>query len=317
MSDRFIKFAEYQTKNSSNRMKELTIYTSERLGISARTKRVAEAISAALNDLQVKHGVLKNTKDYWCRDYMPVMISDDGKYAQFTYEPDYLKENEKWRDYITNQQDACNGNDELNLFMPFDMDIVFDGGNYVRCGDKVIMTDKIFSENPDKKVTQLLQDLEKTLSAEIVLLPWDMKDSCGHADGMVAYLGDGRVLLNGCWNNPKRKQSLAFHRRLRKILNGHFNEVIELPFWDADEDSWCYLNYLKVPGGVLLPCLSENCDSTDDIAAMDSAAKVFFEKLFSNEKVISIYAKPLVKGINGGGALHCVTWEYIKKTAQP
>ena len=109
-----------------------------------------------------------------------------------------------------------------------------------------------------RKVTELLRDLEKTVQEIVSLLPWDMKDFCGHADGMeVAYLGDGRVLLNGCWINPKRKQNMAFHRRLRRILNGHFKEVIELPFWDGDEDSWCYLNYLKVPGGVLLPCLSE------------------------------------------------------------
>lgn len=135
-----------------------------------------------------------------------------------------------------------------------------------------------------------------------------MKDFCGHADGMVAYLGDGRVLLNGCWINPKRKQNMAFHRRLRRILNGHFKEVIELPFWDGDEDSWCYLNYLKVPGGVLLPCLSENFDSKDDIAALN-----YFKGLFSKMEVIPIYAKPLVKGKNGGGALHCVTWEFIEK----
>ena len=293
-------------------MNELTIYTSERLRKSKRTERVAEAIVKALDELHVKHDELKYTNDYWCRDYMPVMISDDGTYAKYEYNPDYLVEDEKSHGYITPQQDACK---QLNLFMPVDMDIVFDGGNYVRCGDKVIMTDKIFSENPEKPVTKLLQNLEETLRAEIVLLPWDMKDFCGHSDGMVAYLGDGRVLLNGCWNNPKRKQNIEFHRRLRKILNGHFKEVIELPFWDGDEDSWCYLNYLKVPGGVLLPSLSENCDSKDDVAA-----KEFFEGLFpkDKDKVIPIYAAPLVKGKKiGGGALHCVTWEYIEKKAQP
>ena len=289
-------------------MKDIIIYTSEHLRKTARTACVAEAIIAALKSLHVKHDELKKayTKDYWCRDYMPVMISDDGTYAKYKYEPNYLAEDEKLHDYITPQQVACNG---LNLFMPADMKITFDGGNYVRCGDKVIMTDKIFSENPEKRVTELLQDLEKTLCAEIVLLPWDMKDFCGHADGMVAYLGDGRVLLNGCWNNPKRKQNMAFHRRLRKNLDGHFKEVIELPFWDGDEDSWCYLNFLKVPGGVLLPCLSENFDSKDDIAALNH-----FEELFPGMEVIPIYAKPLVKGKKiGGGALHCVTWEYIEK----
>ena len=49
-------------------------------------------------------------------------------------------------------------------------------------------------------------------------------------------------------------------------MDAHF-EVEELPGWDGDNDSWCYLNFLKVPGGVLLPCLSENFDSKEDFNA--------------------------------------------------
>ena len=279
------------------------IYTSKHLRTTAKTKGVAQAIFAALDELHVEHHELTNTKDYWCRDYMPVMISDDGTYARYKYNPDYLRENEKLHGYITAQQDACS---ELSLFMPTDMDIIFDGGNYVRCGDKVIMTDKIFSENPDKPVHELLQDLKDSLKCtDIILLPRDMKDPCGHADGMVANLGDGRILLNGCW----KKNDMPFHKRLRKILDAHF-EVEELPAWDGDIDSWCYLNYLQVPGGILLPCLSEKFDSQDDIAALRH-----FERLFPGLKIIPIYAEPLVrvKGNDGGGALHCVTWEYIEK----
>ena len=281
-------------------MKSPIIYTSEYLRTTSKTACVAKAIFKALDELHVEHRELKNTKDIWCRDYMPVMISDDGTYSRYEYNPDYLVENEKWRKYITKQQDACR---ELNLFTQTDMKIIFDGGNYVRCGNKVIMTDKIFSENPKKPIHELIQQLRDSLCADIILLPWDMADFCGHADGMVADLGDGRILLNGCW----KKKDEAFHRRLRKILDAHF-QVEELPAWDGDEDSWCYLNYLKVPGGILLPCLSENFDSEDD-----KAAKRYFEKLFSGLKIIPIYAEPLVKGKDGGGALHCVTWEYIEK----
>ena len=202
--------------------------------------------------------------------------------------------------YITNQQDACK---QLRLYAPMNMNIVFDGGNYVRCGNKVIMTDKIFSENPQWPTHELIQHLQIALCADIILLPWDMKDPCGHADGMVADLGDGQILLNGCW----KKQDAPFHKRLRKILDAHFN-VEELPAWDGDKDSWCYLNYLHIPGGILLPCLSENYDTKDDIAALK-----YFEQLFPKLEIIPIYARPLIKGKNGGGALHCVTWEYIER----
>ena len=72
-----------------------------------------------------------------------------------------------------------------------------------------------------------------------------------------------------------------------------------------DEDSWCYLNYLQVSGGILLPCQSENFDSKTDIAAIET-----FNNLFPNDQVIPIYAKPLIED---GGAIHCVTWEYVEK----
>lgn len=280
------------------------IYTSEHLRKTSKTKRVAEDIFAALDRLHIEHRELKNTQDYWCRDYMPVMIFDDGTYAKYEYNPDYLVENKKWRDYITNQQNACK---EINLYAPIDMNIIFDGGNYVRCGNKVIMTDKIFSENSHWLANELIQHLHIALCADIILLPWDMEDPCGHADGMVADLGDGQILLNGCW----KKRDESFHRRLRKILDAHF-KVEELPSWDGDKDSWCYLNYLRVPGGILLPCLSENHDTKDDIEALN-----YFKRLFPSLEIIPIYAKPLIKGKDGGGALHCVTWEYIERKTHP
>ena len=276
------------------------IYTSELLRTEQKTTCVAKAIFAALDKLHVEHRELKNTQDYWCRDYMPVMVYDDGTYAIYEYNPDYLVENKKWCNYITNQQDACK---QLRLYAPMNMNIVFDGGNYVRCGNKVIMTDKIFSENPQWPTHELIRHLQNVLCADIILLPWDMEDPCGHADGMVANLGDDQILLNGCW----KKQDAPFHRRLRKILDAHF-KVEELPAWDGDKDSWCYLNYLHIPGGILLPCLSENFDAKDDIAALK-----YFERLFPDLEIIPIYAKPLIKGRDGGGALHCVTWEYIER----
>ena len=287
-------------------MSKPIIYTSKWLSKTTKTKKIANAIFAALDDLHIKHRELdlKNTTDYWCRDFMPVRISDDGTYANYTYRPDYLDDYKIKQKYITEQKKACEG---LNLFAPNDMDIVFDGGNYVRCGDKVIMTDKIFSENPLWKPLDLLQHLSDVLQAEIILLPWDMGDPYGHADGMVAYLGDNIVLLNGCWRNKDSQ----FHKRLLKILKGHF-EVIELPAWEEEENSWCYINYLQVPGGILLPCLSENADCETDIAA-----KKTFKKLFPHLEIIPIYAMPLIDngGNNDGGALHCVTWEFYEKQA--
>lgn len=275
------------------------IYTSELLRTTPETEHIANSIHTALKEkLHIEHRELKNTNNYWCRDYMPVMVFPDGTYSKFEYKPDYLVEYKTYQKTITNQDEACK---EVSLFTPTNMGIIFDGGNYVRCGNKVIMTDKIFSENPQWPVHELLQRLRDALCADIVLLPWDMKDFCGHSDGMVAPLEDGRILLNSCW----RDRAKSFHRRLLKILEAHF-DVVELDYGCKEfNDSWCYLNFLKVPNGILLPCLSEHLDSECDLAA-----KELFEKLFPGNEIIPIYAQPLIKL---GGALHCVTWEYIEK----
>ena len=75
-----------------------------------------------------------------------------------------------------------------------------------------------------------------------------------------------------------------------------------------NKDSWCYLNYLQLPNAILLPCLSEKIDCENDVAAIET-----FSNLFPNLKIVPIYSKPL---INKGGAIHCVTWEYIEKVGQ-
>lgn len=273
------------------------IYTSDYLRTTPKTKGVAEAIFRALDHLNIEHHELTNTNDYWCRDYMPVMLFSDGTYARYTYNPDYLADYKTKCKYITNQKDACK---DLKLFAPTDMQIVFDGGNYVRCDNKVIMTDKILCENPGWPLLDLVRNLENSLCAEIILLPWNMEDPCGHADGMVTSLGDGRLLLNSCW-----KQGFSsFHNRLLKILRAHF-DVVELSYsCKSEKDSWCYLNYLQVPGGILLPCLSEHFDSPNDKAAIKT-----FSQLFPHLEIWPIYAQPLIED---GGAIHCVTWEYIE-----
>ena len=46
---------------------------------------------------KVAHETLPLTKDYWCRDYMPIQYACD-RFSQFVYNPDYLKGKEK---YIT------------------------------------------------------------------------------------------------------------------------------------------------------------------------------------------------------------------------
>ena len=283
-------------------MQHPTICTSSYLRTTKTTAGIAKEIVKALDQLGIEHMELTNTYDYWCRDYMPVQLFEDGAYSKYTYRPDYLWDEESERPYITEQQDACK---DLDLFTPTDMGIIFDGGNYVRCNGKVIMTDKIFMENPQWSAEELLRHLHHTLCAEVVIIPWDMRDPCGHADGMVAPLDNGRLLLN---NYVQDKPNEAFYKRLHKILDAHF-EVVDLSFdCKLEADSWCYLNFLNLPDALLLPALSKNFDCDNDKEAIR-----VMQNLFPRKQIIPIYAKPLIKN---GGALHCVTWEYVPNKKQ-
>ena len=117
-----------------------------------------------------------------------------------------------------------------------------------------------------------------------------------------SYALHGRLLLNNYCQTAKGKKK-DYYKRLLKMLDGHF-PFLELSYdCKLEEDSWCYLNFLKVPGAVLLPCLSSGARCDNDQAAIEK-----FQELFPDDEIIPIYAKSL---INRGGGLHCVTWEYF------
>ena len=286
-----------------NNIKKPIICTSPYLRTTSYCNGVAKDLFAALDRLGIQHMELSNTMDIWCRDYMPVLLFDDGYYATYQYQPDYLWNKKCNRKYITNQTNASKG---LEINTSLSMGLVFDGGNYVRHNDKrkstVFMTDKILMENSFCPSHELIVKLHLSLAADIVLLPWDMDEPYGHADGMVAPLPDGRLLLNNYCQTAKGKK-IDYYKRLLKMLDGHF-PFVELSYdCKLEEDSWCYLNFLKVPGAVLLPCLSRGARCDNDQAAIEK-----FKELFPDDEIIPIYAKSL---INRGGGLHCVTWEYF------
>ena len=286
-----------------NNIKKPIICTSPYLRTTSYCNGVAKDLFAALDRLGIQHMELSNTMDIWCRDYMPVLLFDDGYYATYQYQPDYLWNKKCNRKYITNQTNASKG---LEINTSLSMGLVFDGGNYVRHNDKrkstVFMTDKILMENSFCPSHELIVKLHLSLAADIVLLPWDMDEPYGHADGMVAPLPDGRLLLNNYCQAAKGKKK-DYYKRLLKMLDGHF-PFVELSYdCKLEEDSWCYLNFLKVPGAVLLPCLSRGARCDNDQAAIEK-----FQELFPDDEIIPIYAKSL---INRGGGLHCVTWEYF------
>jgi agmatine deiminase len=244
----------------------------------------------------VKHDILPGTNDIWCRDYMPIQISLN-KFVEYCYEPDYLK-TQKLRPYKSNPDIIC---DKLKL-KTVKTDVILDGGNVIKTDRGVILTDKIFMEN---KATynreQLMGKLKELFEVDLVIIiPWDKEnDKCGHADGMIRFIGGNKVLINGYF----REYEEAFQTSLFGALDQAGLEYEELIYEGSglNEDlNWGYINFLQTKDLLLIPKfgLSEDKQAFDQISA-------YFPEYAARNKVDQIDASEIVKG---GGALNCISW---------
>ena len=115
----------------------------------------ASVLRDNLSEVSVTYDILRNTKDIWVRDFMPIPLhrkAFDGQplYAIYRYWPNYLDDEPENDDdvyYITNQPDACR-----NIKIDHKHCVDLGGRRIIKKkvdkGDKAIITDKIIHENP-------------------------------------------------------------------------------------------------------------------------------------------------------------------------
>lgn len=222
----------------------------------------------------------------WTRDYMPVQVSKE-KFVRFNYSPDYLKDNPEYKPDTSAILSA------LGIHV-IDSDFIVDGGNVISCDSKVIMTDKIFKENTHYGQNELIDTLSQLLEAEIVLISEDYYDEYGHADGMVRYMGEGRVLLNNYCDFDK-----ALRKRLLDALSPHF-DIAELHYGTHTDRSWAYINFLHVGQHILIPMIE---DKLGEMAFRQIAAA------FPQCECHPVYHYENI--VRDGGALNCSTWNIL------
>jgi agmatine deiminase len=158
-------------------------------------KETFKRIQAILDKHKIDYKFLNDTEDIWCRDYMPIQV-DLNKFVQFRYKPEYLK------DYIHLQSDPFKVL-QANGFEAEFYDINIDGGNVIRWTDKVILTTRIFKENPTVEQKRLINKIEHLLEAEVLLIPDINTDVTGHADGHIRFVDSNTVLVNQLQNEYK------------------------------------------------------------------------------------------------------------------
>ena len=247
------------------------------------------------NNQKIDFDYLSNTKDIWCRDFMPIQTGKD-EFVLFNYFPSYLKGASKLR---TDNKKVCEKHGINYTLSP----IILDGGNVVKLNDKAILTDRIFAENKTKiGDSNLMNNLEKLLKAEIIIIPSEEDDVVGHADGMVRFLDKKTILVN---DYSKTNSKKSFQKKLYSVLANRNFELAFAPYfpdekwipknnYDIPPATGVYINYLQVGETIFLPQFS---------IPEDKIAVTFFTDYF---KVIKVDCKELAKH---GGLLNCISWQ--------
>lgn len=241
--------------------------------------------------------LLKNTKDIWCRDFMPVQVNrdiNDDKFVQFVYEPDYLLEYPNLKsipDKICETIDIKTVSSKL----------IVDGGNVVHLKDKVIMCDKVFHENRKISEKEIIRQLKEVFQVDnLYFVPWDTDDFTGHADGIVRFIDDDTVLIN-----EFTKENREYEISLRMALYNAGLKWEELPYNPPIDPTFVsarglYLNYLQMNQVIIMPTFN----STFDDKALNKLQEVFKGQTIKTVESIEIARE--------GGVLNCISWN-IKK----
>ena len=276
---------------SSNGNSEQTVYLSELL--MDKYPETCKNLIAILEKHHVKYSFIKGTKDIWCRDYMPVQ-TESGKFIQFRYEPSYLKGKKEWEDSRSDVKEVCRLN---NIDATFS-DINLDGGNVLICDGRAILSDRIFSENPNYEKDSLINELSKLLECEIIIIPAQNGDYTGHADGMVRLVDRNTILGNKLADEYKYWQ-----KGMQKVIDTYNLTYIDVPFITDIKDPkhpgsaiGIYVNYLEVNDLIVMPIFNRD---------EDKQALEILKKTFPNKKIETIDYSDVAKE---GGLLNCTTW---------
>lgn len=278
------------------------VYISNKLSQWKDFQKFFYEFKSVLDEMQIKYARVYDTKDIWMRDFMPIQIEED-LFLKYQYAPDYLVKIEAHRPYITDCAETCR---KLGIKYK-ETDIVIDGGNVVLCGDKVVMTEKVFVENNKERDDEgFLLKLEEIFGHKVVVIPWhatggledDNADVYGHADGFIKYCGDNKILMG---NHRDSYEDEAI--KIRQVLEENGYNVTEMLFTVKEpryDLNWAYINFLQVGDNIVLPKFG---------IEEDEQAKRFVQSAFPYCRLKQLDCNPIAKC---GGALHCITWN-IKK----
>jgi agmatine deiminase len=244
-----------------------------------------------LKNCNIPFDFLPQTKDVWAVDYMPIQ-TDLNRFVRFVYNPSYLQ-SKKYLKTISDVDEIC----KAIGIETFKTDIIIDGGNVTRWTNKIIMTDRVFKDNPTYERKQLIKELHELLQVDkIYFVPEQPGDFTGHSDGMVRFVDERTVIIN-----DYKQEKEEFYRAFEIAIHNTGLDYITIPYNVYDNKSnnnanGDYINYLQMENTVIIP--------TFDIKEDDLAVRQL-ETIFAEQNIQTIESNEIAYD---GGILNCITW---------
>ncbi len=267
------------------------VFVSELL--KSKYPSIFERLTGILDKYNVKYSLIKGTKDIWCRDYMPVQ-TPSGKLIQFRYEPSYLAEKEEYAELRSDVKEIC----RLNDLSPVFSDINLDGGNVLICDGRAIISDRIFTENPDADKDSLVKELSRLLECEVIIIPAQKGDMTGHADGMVRFVNRDTVV-----GNSLKIETKVWAEPMREIIVDNYMKYVNMPFVPYVKDRkhplsavGIYVNYLELNDLIIFPVFGIETDKD----ALEVISREFPNKVIEPIDYTEVAYE--------GGLINCSTW---------
>lgn len=255
-------------------------------------------LNTILTEKKINYGFIENTRDIWCRDYMPIQLNVN-QFVQFEFFPDYYLSPQYISKLTIPSEVRTNEKKDLKY-----INLVIDGGNFIKSTSDVILTEKVLKENHRLSKEAIITLLKKEIHLDnIYLIPQLPYDITGHADGMVRFISNTDLLVADYSNESK-----SWRTRMDKALDKTGLNIIQYPAKTTEERNQdgdytakgTYINFLQFENYILLPQFGLD---TDDLAFIRT------KELFPNYQVIPVNSNEIA---TNGGVLNCITWN-IKK----
>ena len=238
--------------------------------------------------------LLVETDDVYCRDYMPVQLSELD-FVQFVFSPVAYFNKDEYQ-FVSHPVYVGLLN---NIIKPKYSSIILDGGNVIKWKNKAIITDRVLKDNSYQfpNDNAIIERLEFDLKCKVIIIPEYPNEATGHADGLVRFIDENRVFINDIKTEPNKKWLKAF----LNVLDDNNIKVVEMPCEvqpNQDKADGLYINYLHLNNLIVVPQFGFK---RSDKKALD----VMHDVYGSSHKIVPYKANWIAKN---GGVLNCSSW---------